>query len=115
MWPAFEKALERYHELEQLLSQPEVIGDRARYTRLAKEHGSLAKMIKPYREYLKVAGDITQAEAMLQSPDIDAEMRGMVDDELKELRPRRDVLHTRLEDLLLGEGEDYGSIIIEIR
>jgi len=43
MWPAFEKAEARYLELEQLLSQPDVIADRARYTRLAKEHGSLTR------------------------------------------------------------------------
>jgi peptide chain release factor 1 len=115
MWPAFEKAEARFFELEQLLSQPEVIGDRARYTRLAKEHGSLAKMLKPYREYLKVADDSAQAEALLLSPDTDAEMRSLIEDELKELHPKRDTLHTRLEDLLLGEGEDYGSIIVEIR
>jgi peptide chain release factor 1 len=115
MWPAFEQAEARFHELEQLLSQPDVIADRARYTRLAKEHGSLAKMVKPYRDYLKVAGDLAQAEALLQSPDTDADMRGLVDEELRELRPKRDALHGRLEDLLLGEGEDYGSIIMEIR
>jgi peptide chain release factor 1 len=115
MWPAFEKTQARFDELEHLLSQPDVIADRARYTRLAKEHGSLAKMVKPYREYLKVQEDIVQAQTLLQSPDIDAEMHALVDEELKQLQPRRDALHIRLEDLLLGEGEDYGSLIMEIR
>src|ERR1700731_3618876 len=105
MWPAFEKSLARYAELEQLLSQPEVIADRARYTRLAKEHGALNKMVKPYRDYLKVAEDIAQAETLLQNAGTDAEMHALIEDELKELRPKRDALHTRLEDLLLGEGE----------
>ncbi len=115
MWPAFEKALARFDELERLLSQPDVIADRARYTRLAKEHGSLAKMVKPYRDYLKLEGDLRHAETLLQDPAADADMRGLFEEELKELRPRRDALHSRLEDLLLGEGEDYGSIIMEIR
>ena len=57
-WPAFEEALARHRELEQLLSDPGVIADRARYTRLAKEHGSLAKMVKPYAEYLKLDAEI---------------------------------------------------------
>ena len=115
MWPAFEKALTRYGELEDLLSQPDVIADRARYTRLAKEHGSLNKMVKPYREYLKIADDITQAELLLTNADTDADMRALVDEELKTLKPQRDALHSRLEDLLLGEGEDYDRIIMEIR
>jgi peptide chain release factor 1 len=115
MWPRFEQAQSRFDELEGLLSQPDVIADRARYTRLAKEHGGLAKLVKPYREYLKVADDIAQAETLLAGPDTDAEMHDLVEEELKSLRPRREALHSRLEDLLLGEGEDYGSIIMEIR
>src|SRR4051812_36417137 len=114
MWPRFEQSQARFHELEGLLSQPDVFADRARYTRLAKEHAALARMVKPYREYLRLADDIAQAETLLVSPDTDAEMRGLVEDELKMLRPQRDALHGRLEDLLLGEGEDYGSIIVEI-
>jgi peptide chain release factor 1 len=115
MWPAFDKVLTRFDELEHLLSQPDVIADRARYTRLAKEHGSLAKMVKPYRDYQKLADDIGQAEVLLKSPDTDAEMHALVEEELRALRPKREALHSRLEDLLLGEGEDYGSIIMEIR
>jgi len=72
-------------------------------------------MTRPYRDYLKVANDIAQAELLLTSADTDAEMHALIEDELKELRPKRDACHTRLEDLLLGEGEDYGSIIVEIR
>src|ERR1700682_2391302 len=93
MWPAFEKAEARYLELEQLLSQPDVIADRARYTRLAKEHGSLNKMPRPYRDYLKVASDIGHAELLLKNADTDAEMHALIEDELKELRPKRDALH----------------------
>src|SRR6516225_327622 len=115
MWPAFEKALTRYSELEALLSQPDVIADRARYTRLAKEHGSLNKMVKPYREYLKIADDITQAELLLTNADTDADMRALVDEELKTLKPQRDALHSRLEDLQHGQGQDYDLITLGIR
>jgi peptide chain release factor 1 len=114
-WPAFENALTRHRELEQLLGDPGVIADRARYTRLAKEHGALAKMVKPYLDYLKIEGDIKQAEGLLQSGDTDAEMRALVEEELATLKPRHETLHSRLEDLLLIEGEDYDSVIMEIR
>ncbi len=80
MWPAFEKALKRHAELETLLADPAVIADRIRYTKLAKEHGSLAKMVKPYLEYRKLTDDIAQAEAMLA--EADAEMRVMIEEEL---------------------------------
>jgi len=114
MWPAFEQTLARYQEVEKLLADPAVIGDRARYTKLAKEHGSLARMVKPYQEYEKVAADIEQAEGLLQA-ESDPGMRHMIEEELAGLKPRRDALHAKLEDLLLAEGEDFDSIILEIR
>ena len=115
MWPAFEQAVARHAELEHQLSDPAVVGDRNRYATLAKEHGRLAKMIKPYGEYLKLSKDLASAEAMLQAADGDADMAAMVRDEIASLKPRKEEMHSRLEDLLLGEGEDFDSIIVEIR
>src|SRR5438477_11668996 len=46
----------------------------------------------------------------------DPEMRAYAEEELASLRARRDALRSRLEDLLLVEpGEDFGSVIVEIR
>src|SRR4030095_10439398 len=98
MCPAFEKSLARHQELEQLLADPAVIADRIRYTKLAKEHGALLRSVKPYQEYVKLADDIAQAEAMLAESDGD--MKAMIEEELAALRPKKQALHTRLEDLL---------------
>jgi peptide chain release factor 1 len=114
-WPSYEKTLARSRELEQLLADPAVIADRARYTQTAKEHGSLAKLVKPYLEYKNVLADVAQAEA-LAAAETDPEMRRYAEEELTALRARQHALHTRLEDLLLVEpGEDFGSVILEIR
>src|SRR5207237_3009423 len=51
----------------------------------------------------------------LLASETDAGMRHMIDEELAVLRPKRATLVGRLEDLLLAEGEDYSSIIMEIR
>ena len=64
MWPAFENALNRHAELEALLADPGVIADRTRYTKLAKEHGALLKMVKPYVEYRKLTDDVAQADGL---------------------------------------------------
>jgi peptide chain release factor 1 len=113
MWPVFDQMLSRYRELEQQLAEPEVVGDRARFTRLAKEHGTLARKVKPYLEYKEVLDDIAQTETMLA--DNDSEMRLYAEKELKQLTERRDGLTTRLEDFLLAGGEDFDSLIMEIR
>ncbi len=113
MWPAFEQALTRHRELETMLGDAAVIADRARYTKLAKEHGSLQKTIKPYVEFLGVGKEIEQAKTMLDGAD--DEMKAFVGEELKTLTTRESELRGRLEDILLMGGEDYSSIILEIR
>jgi peptide chain release factor 1 len=114
MWPIFEQALARYHELEQQLSDPAVAADRAQFTRLAKEHGALAKRVKPYLEYKKISDDLTQNQALFDS-ETDPEMRQYAEQELNDLRSRQQALQTRLEDFVLAEGETYDSLILEIR
>ncbi len=114
-WPRFEQMEARFRELEGQLGDPAVIADRARYTATAKEHGALAKQVKPYLDYRKLVDDITQAEALLEA-ETDPEMRQYLEGELAEQRQRRDALHTRLEDFLLVDpSEIFGSLIIEIR
>ena len=113
-WPSYEKSLARYRELEELLADPAVIGDRARYAQLAKEHGTLAKSVKPYLEFKKTAEDVGQTEALLAA-ETAADMRHYLEEELAGQRRHLQALRTRLEDLLLVEGENYGSIIVEIR
>jgi peptide chain release factor 1 len=115
MWPTFEQSLSRYRELEGQLADPVVIADRARYTQAAKEHGSLAKLVKPYLEYRKVADDVAQTEALLVG-ETDPEMRLYAEEELAAKKAQQQALHTRLEDLLLVDpGEDFDSVIMEIR
>ncbi len=114
MWPKFDEFLARYRELEHQLADPAVIGDRARFTQVAKEHGSLAKMVKPYLEYQDVTRAIADAEAL--AAESDPEMRSLAEEELARLRSQQQPLQGRLEDLLLVDpSEDVASVIMEIR
>src|SRR5258708_51612 len=114
MWPAFEQFLARYQELEGQMADPAIIADRPRYTQAAKEHGSLAKKVKPYQEYMKLSEEIAEAETMASGGD--PEMKELADEELGGLRSRHQALRSKLEDFLLVDpGEDFNSIIVEIR
>ncbi len=115
MWPAFEQAKVRHAELETLLADPGVIADRARYSKLAKEHGALTKTVRPYLEFLQVEHDLAQAKQMRDGADGDADMKALVEEELAALQPRHEALRGRLEDILLAGDENYDSIIMEIR
>src|SRR5581483_1661526 len=115
MWPTLENSLKRYRELEDQLADPVIIGDRTRYTQAAKEHGSLAKIVKPYLEYQQISTAIAQAETLLAA-ETDPAMRSYLEEELTAQRKQQQTLHTRLEDLVLVDpGENFGSVIMEIR
>lgn len=111
---AFEIMVKRHVELEALLSDSAVVSDRAKFTQLAKEHGKLAKQIKPYEEYTRLLGDILQAEELL-ALESDPEMVAYANQELTGMKARRDELQTTLEDFLLAGDENYDSMIVEIR
>jgi peptide chain release factor 1 len=114
MWPVFEEQLSRYRDLEKQLSDPAVATDSTRFTRIAKEHGTLAKRVKPYLEFKQVTSDLEQAEKLLQA-ESDPEMRSYAQQEIDSLRGRHETLQERLEEFVLSEGEDFDSLIMEIR
>jgi peptide chain release factor 1 len=114
MLQAFEEHLSHYQDVERQLADPAVIGDRARYTRLAKEHGSLSKFVKPYLEYKNLLDEVAQNEELLRA-EAEPAMRSYLEEELAEQHRRQEALRGRLEDLLLIEGEDFASLIMEIR
>jgi len=115
MWQSLEQSLTRYRDLEQQMADPTVIADRSRYTQAAKEHGSLAKLVKPYLEYQKISEDVSHAEALVAA-ESDPEMKKYAEEELVGLQAKKKSLGERLEELLLVEpGEDFSSVIMEIR
>lgn len=114
MWPVMEQKLARFHELEAQLEDQEIAADPVKSTAVAREHGALRKYVLPYQEFLALETQIHDSEAMLAEPD--AELRQMAEEELATLRPKRDALKDRIEDLLLVDpSEDFDRLILEIR
>src|SRR4051794_28064225 len=99
MWPILEQKLAHFRQLEDQLGDPVVAADHSRFTTVAKEHGSLAKLVKPYLEFKQLEESIRESEALLTAGD--PEMAALAEEELAALRPQRDALHARLEDQLL--------------
>ena len=115
MWPILETKLTHFRDLEAKLSDPDVAGDHKRFAAVAKEHGALAKVIKPYLEFLALDKTIRETEAMIAA-ECDAEMKAMANEELAAVRPQHAELKTRIEDqLLIDPSEIFDSLIVEIR
>jgi peptide chain release factor 1 len=114
MFPTLEPQLARYRELEQQLYDEKIAADPVKAGAIAKERGTLAKTIEPYIEYKRLCEAIAESEKLVASGD--ADMAALAEEELSELRPKRDALHAKIEDQLLTDpSEDFSKIIVEIR
>jgi peptide chain release factor 1 len=114
MWPILEQKAKQFRELESKLGEPEVAGNPAEFAKLNKEYGALAKLVKPYFEYVELEQAVRQSEELAAGDD--AEMKALAEEELAGLRPRIEELKVRIEDqLLVDPDEDFDKLIMEIR
>ncbi len=105
---------EKYYNLEEQMSNPDVIGDMKRYKKVSAEYKSLKKIVVIYNEYKSLIGNIETSQEMLQEDD--PEMKEMAKMELDELLPQKAVLEEKIKILLIPKDpEDTKDVIFEIR
>ncbi len=105
----------RYEEMTQQLSSPEVVGDSARFQKIAKQHAELEEIVARHREYKQIEKDLAGAHQLFLEAD-DAEMKQMAHEEEKTLAARKEIVERELKLLLLPKDpNDEKSVIIEIR
>ncbi len=102
----------RYEELSIRITLPEVISDGALFQKLMREHAELTEMAAFALNYRKLADEIEEARAMLNSPD----MADMAKDELDALEPRLKEKTDEARRLLLPKDpDDFRNAILEVR
>jgi peptide chain release factor 1 len=105
---------ERFANLEEKLSDPEVIADVRKYAHLHKEYKSLMPLMEAHKAYQKLAGNIHTATEMLEESD--AEMRAMAQEELDALLPEKEEMEEQIRRLLIPrDPDDERDVILEIR
>lgn len=105
----------RYDELNELLSDPEVINDTDRLMKLSKEEASLRDTVSEYRRYKEISEGIEETKEMLNES-LDKEMEELAKEEYRELTEDKEVLEEKLKIMLLPKDEnDERNIIMEIR
>src|SRR6202048_425810 len=105
----------RYEEMTRQLSSPEILGDSARYQRLAKTHAEMAQMVAKYREWKEIDRGLQGAKQLLVETD-EAEMKQMAHDEQHALEARREIVERELKLLLIPKDpNDEKNVIVEIR
>ncbi len=106
---------ERYEELGELLSDPEVIADTPRLMALTKEEAKLRETVETYRRYKQVCNDLEDTEQMLDEG-LDGELLELAKEELAALKEEKISLEEELKLLLLPKDpNDDKNIILEIR
>ncbi|MBF0572147.1 MAG: peptide chain release factor 1 [Desulfamplus sp.] len=105
---------ERFIKLEQLLGDPAVIVEQAKYQKYLKEHGELSKLVIAFREYKSILDEIAGAKDLLK--DSDSDIRDMAKDELESLEQKKEQLESELQLLLMPKDpRDEKNVILEIR
>ena len=110
------EAEERYREIEQMLTLPDVISNNKEYSKLIKEYKYLEPIIEKYREYKSSEKGISDSEEMMKDQALDPELRDLAAEEFKEYKLASEKLMEELRILLMPrDPNDSRNVIVEIR
>ena len=106
---------DKYKELTEKISDPEIINDQKTWQKYMKEHSDLEPIVMKYREYKEVLNSIQESKEILQE-ESDEELRELAKMELSEKEDMVEPLESELKILLLPKDpNDEKNVIVEIR
>lgn len=107
---------DRYREIEQMLTLPEVIANNKEYQKLIKEYNKLSEVVSKYREYLKTEKEMKEADEMMRDSSLDSDLRELAEDDFKERRGLCETLAEELKILLMPrDPNDSRNVVVELR
>ena len=83
---------DKFMDLEQRISDPEVIARQQEWQKLTRQHASLTETVNTFREYKQVLAGLDEALEVVEDKSLDEEFREMAQEELKELKERKEEL-----------------------
>ena len=106
----------RFEEISKLLCSGDVVNDREKFSALMKEHKTLLPIVEKFCEFKKTEGAIFEAKELIEEEGEDKELLKMAQQELEDLRFKREAVLEELKILLLPRDEnDSKNVIVEIR
>ncbi len=106
---------ERFIEVGELITQPDIMSDMKRYIQLNKEYKDLEIIVELYKEYKNVIDNIASAKEII-STEKDEEFRNMAKDELDELLDKKEEMEEKIKlQLVPNDPQDSKNAIVEIR
>ncbi len=105
----------RYEQLNEMLSDPDVVSDSDKLREYSKEQSDLQKTVEVYREYKQKKETIEESRMMMDETD-DKEMLEMLKEEISESEKAIPGLESQLKLLLIPKDpNDDKNVIMEIR
>ncbi|MBO5314889.1 MAG: peptide chain release factor 1 [Clostridia bacterium] len=110
------RAEDRFREIEQALTLPEIISNNKEYSALMKEYRSLEPIIEKFREYKQAEKEMKDSDEMMRDSSVESELREMAEEEFHAARERLEALTQELKILLMPrDPNDSRNVIVEIR
>ena len=109
------KIKDRFENINQQLSDPDVLSDREKVVSLSKERSDLIDIVNAYEQYSEVLKNIKGNKEIIDSAS-DKELIEMAETELDELEEKQVKIEEEIKYLLLPKDpNDNKDIIMEIR
>jgi len=105
----------RYEELTQKMTDPNILGNQDLYLKVVKEHADLEELVATFQEYKKVKSARDEMREMLEGK-LENDFRDLVQSEFEELVGKMPDLENKLKILLMTKDpNDNKNVIVEIR
>ena len=112
MFERLEKIVEKFQELKEELTKPEVLNDYNKLKTLSKEQSDLEETVNVYLDYKETKKALEEAKTLIN----DEDFREIALVEVETLSEKLDKLYKELELLLVPKDENDGkNVIMEIR
>lgn len=106
---------ERYEEIGEMLSQPDIVSNRALFQKYSREHKELTEIVATFRAFKKVLDEIRGSKELIER-EADKELAALAAEELTLLQREAESLEEQLQYLLLPKDpNDSKNVILEIR
>jgi peptide chain release factor 1 len=114
MTDKLEAIAQRFYNLEEQMSDPSVINDTAKFSKIHKEYKELQPIVTAFAKQKQLTSELKSAKEMLLEGD--EELRQMAKAEINSLDEELSLLDTEINNLLIPKDpEDSKDIILEIR
>ena len=112
MFDKLEAVVNRYEQIGEELTHPEIVSNNELFRKLMKEHSELTPIVEKYREYAAAKESERQALEILGESNLDKELKELAEEELKEAKENIAVFADELKILLLPKDPNDNKNVI---